>query len=462
MIRSMRRIVATRRPKNVGPGAHRVRKGAITAGVVALLMAACLGAVPSEAAIPKGLMLLNDNGGWCWFQDERAIIHDGKLIVGSVAHRHGTDGRDRHGNIELTILDLGRRAVDGIVVLHPHLEADDHDAPALLVLPDGRLLAVYARHGTDKWIRYRITDKPDDPLAWGPEQHIERPAGVTYSNVFRLSAQGRQGRIYDFYRGENWNPNFVVSDDDGQTWQYGGHLVVFKGRPYVKYASDGVDTIHFVTTEHHPRNYDNSIYHAYLRDGVIYATDGRRIQPVIAGPIRPEQATRVFPGDADNVAWPIDLHLDDRGQPWCVYSVQKNRSSQDLRYRYARWDGRQWNDHALAFAGSALYEREADYSGLAALDPRNPDVVYVSTNADPVLGTPLISAADGRRHYEIFKAVTDDGGAEWTFTPITKDSTVDNLRPIVPVGEPTVLLWLRGTYSTYTDYDLDVVALIDP
>lgn len=25
------------------------------------------------------------NAGWCWFQDPRAIIQDGKLVIGSVA-----------------------------------------------------------------------------------------------------------------------------------------------------------------------------------------------------------------------------------------------------------------------------------------------------------------------------------------------------------------------------------------
>jgi len=28
---------------------------------------------------------LMHNAGWCWFQDPRAIIKDGKLVIGSVA-----------------------------------------------------------------------------------------------------------------------------------------------------------------------------------------------------------------------------------------------------------------------------------------------------------------------------------------------------------------------------------------
>ena len=41
------------------------------------------------------IIFFNNNGGWCWFQDERAIIHDNKLLVGSVAHARGTAGFSR-------------------------------------------------------------------------------------------------------------------------------------------------------------------------------------------------------------------------------------------------------------------------------------------------------------------------------------------------------------------------------
>jgi len=39
-----------------------------------------------------------------------------------------------------------------------------------------------------------------------------------------------------------------------------------------------------------------------------------------------------------------------------------------------------------------------------------------------------------------------------------------HLRPIVPraEGREPILLWLRGTYRTYTDYDLEVVGLLPP
>ena len=45
---------------------------------------------------------------------------------------------------------------------------------------------------------------------------------------------------------------------------------------------------------------------------------------------------------------------------------------------------------------------------------------------------------------------------------MTLNSTVDNLRPVVPKWDTgnTALLWLRGTLRSYTDYDLEVVGLV--
>ena len=87
--------------------------------------------------------------------------------------------------------------------------------------------------------------------------------------------------------------------------------------------------------------------------------------------------------------------------------------------------------------------------------------MYISTNADPVTGDALVSRADGKRHWEIFKGTNKDD--RWTWTQITHDSAFDNIRPIlVPANSDRVpLIWLRGTYRTYTDYDLAVVGLLD-
>jgi hypothetical protein len=235
----------------------------------------------------------------------------------------------------------------------------------------------------------------------------------------------------------------------------------------VRYATNASDTIHLLYTEAHPRDYDNSLYHVSYRDGALHRSDGSVLHPLTEGLTQPSEGTRIFQGDADHVAWGMDLVLDADERPVAVYSVQVGSAGlpvgeggDDIRYRYARWDGAAWQDFALAYGGSKLYSGEDDYSGLAAIDPTDTRIVYLSTNADPVSGKPLMSRADGKRHHELFRATTADGGQTWRFEPITQDSATDNLRPIVPrPGNEgrRVLLWLRGNYRAYTDYQQELV-----
>jgi hypothetical protein len=41
-------------------------------------------ATQREPARPRPVVL-NDDGGWCWFQDERALVVGDRLVFGSVA-----------------------------------------------------------------------------------------------------------------------------------------------------------------------------------------------------------------------------------------------------------------------------------------------------------------------------------------------------------------------------------------
>ncbi|UCF35737.1 MAG: BNR-4 repeat-containing protein [Acidobacteriota bacterium] len=425
----------------------------------------------SEAGLssPQDLVLLSEDGGWCWFEDPRAVIVENRLIVGIVASGH--EDASRKGDIRALVYDLVSGQTTE-VELADQLQLDDHDSPVFLPLQGSGIVALWSLHGNENRFYYRFS-KGDNPDQWEDTQfHIASDSSrVTYSNPFQLPDEGN--RIYNFFRGldNSFKPSYAYSDDLGKTWTTGAVFIdvpsEFRHRPYVKYASNGVDTVHMLYTEGHPRNYDNSIYHLLYRDGMLRRSDGEPIAPLSEGLSRPEEGTLVFRGDPENVAWTVDIELDGQGRPFAVYSVQVGSSGipdrqggLDHRYRLASWSGSSWHEEEIAYAGQRLYPGEDDYTGLAALIPGHPDKVYISTDAHPDSGKPLISRTDGKRHYEIFKG-TPGSSNEWIWEPITADSTQDNLRPIVPHPKDgrTVLLWLRGEYRTYTDYSLAVVGI---
>jgi hypothetical protein len=454
----------------------------VLAAAIAVSLVAAQASGPGETVRPgatalRAPIVLNDDGGWCWFQDERALVVAGRLVFGSVAA--GRSDPSRRDAVEATSVDLATGASTRFRLSTKPVEKagryDDHDAPAFVVRGDGRLLAVWAGHGYANRILSRVSLRPGDATAWSDEHtFVPSPSSsVTYSNLHRLA--GERGRIYDFFRGldNRFKPSVAWSDDEGESWKTGGVVVdvpaAFRHRPYVKYVSDGQDTVHLVYTDGHPRDFDNSLYHAFYRKGMLHRSDGTVIRPLVEGLREPAEGTRIFQGDAQNVAWVSDLELDAQGRPFVAYSVQKDsaglppgQGGADHRYRLALWTGTRWDDREIAFAGSRLYAGEDDYTGLVALVPGEPTRVFISTNADPSTGAPLVSTADGKRHWEIFRGATTDGGRDWRWQPVTKDSTADNLRPVVPrtQARDELLLWLRGRYRSYTDYDLEVVGLL--
>lgn len=436
---------------------------------------------PSSASQERprsNLIVFNDNGAWCWFQDERAIIDPvaGKMLIGSVADASGPGGVERNGNVEVTTYDLKTGAIQRSV-LHEQLQDDDHDVPALWIRPDGRYLACYGKHNTDKFTRWRLSAQPHDSTQWEPEEQFnwsKPPASIgdnnaTYANLHYL---GDEKRLYNFVRAVNRDHSILCSTDDGATWEYVGKLLLDDNvgyvNGYVKYASDGKRRIDFITTEHHPRDFNNSIYHAYVEGGKLHKSDGTVVDDNIfdTEAPKPVDLTRVFAadtavdGEVMTRCWTTDLAIQPNGNPYAIFTCRandpKNKNFDDHRFFYARYDGSQWQVHQLAKAGAKLWLAEQDYTGGAAVDPTDPNIVYISTPIDPREGTKLA-------HHEIYKGVTGDGGTTWAWSAITQNSTTDNLRPIVPQWdkEHTAILWFRGKMDRSQDFDTAIVGIVE-
>jgi hypothetical protein len=428
------------------------------------------------------LIQFNDNGAWCWFQSERAVVdtNASKIVIGSDASMTGTGGAPREGNVEATIFDLQSRTSQLYTLKFGASDpaafyADDHNAPGLLVMSNGNYLAVYAGHNTEEYSYWRIFDGTN----WSPEQIYDwstQPGGddfnTTYSNPHYMAAEGR---IYNFSRGSaHGSPNLITSDDLGQTWTYRGILATNGNVGYVNgyfnYCGNGVDRIDFICTEYHPADYNTSIYHGYVSNAMSFKSDGTLVDSVLYDKLAPTSPdfTRVFAantimpaGQTNTRCWGIDVKRYGDGTVAALFSarVNDNTTNPDHAFFYARWNGVAWTSTYLCDAGTMLYSSQTDYTGLGALCPNDPNTIFISTPTDPRNQTNLTV-------HEIFKGVTIDHGATWSWTPITQQSVRDNLRPIVPVwdGSDTALLWWRGTYNADNaaqNRDTAVVGIIE-
>ena len=431
--------------------------------------------------VSGNLVQFNDNGAWCWFQNERAVVDaaKGNLIISSDACEQGLGGYARHGTVEVVIYDLEtgswqRKAFKSWDDNH-NFYADDHNAAGLLIRPDGRYLAVYTAHNTEKYSYWRVFDGTN----WGSDYVYDwntQPGGAdfntTYSDPYYLSAEAR---TYDFARGAlHGSPNMIISTNYGDTWAYGGVLCTNQNVGYVNgyfnYWGNGVDRIDFVCTEYHPRNYNTSIYHGYVSNGMSFKSDGTLVDGNIFNKLAPTTPdfTQVFaantvqpPGQTNSRCWNFDVQRYDDGTIAILFKTRINdnpsfpSSDPNHAFFYARYDGSSWSSTYLCKAGKKMYGSEEDYTGLGALCPNDPNTIFVSTPIDPRNGSNLTV-------HEIFKGVTSDRGATWTWTPVTMNSVRDNYRPIVPAwdGNNMVVLWWRGTYTAAQNFDAAVVGIV--
>jgi hypothetical protein len=414
----------------------------------------------TDAVANGPLITFDDVGSWNWFQDERAVVdvENGKLVVGSVA----VNG-SRQGDIEAVIYDLASGEVGPPSKLG-NLSVDEYNAPALVVGPNGKYVAVWAGHRTDcntyysiydgsAWSEQMTFDWTEQGCPWdGDSTHM-----VTYSNVWFMD-----GELFDIARSVGTSPNLLSSSDSGATWSYCGRLTTATPTVYVagyyKYWGNNTDRIDFVGNEAHPRDLDTSLYSGYIQGGAIFkSTGGVRVDDALADGTAHDitEFTPVFKtgntvGDVViRHAWIADLVRYRDGSLGLIWTGRAgtggDNSNPDLRLLYGRFDGSSWKLTYLGKAGPKLYPSEEDYTGVGALHPDDPTTLFISTPYDPSDET----TAPARKH-EIWRGTTCDGGTTFQWTPVTANSSSDNIRPIVPKwdGEHTALLWLRGDFRS--------------
>ena len=391
---------------------------------------------------------LTENGAYCWFQDPRAVYIKGtgeKLYSSWVSNK---------GELYVGSYNYNTQKVKQCVI-RKKWDIDDHNSGSFIILPDKRLLFIYARHSKDG-IYCRTSLKPEDITEWGDERTIWKRGdkkGATYNHGFYLTSEKK---FYVFWRGGTWKPEFAISAD-GKGWSKSKVFIQSPAksglnvRPYCKYHSNGKDTIHMVFTDGHPRNESkNSVYYLKYRNGAFYKADGTKIKDMSELPIAPEEADVVYDAKKSGVrAWIWDIALNQKGNPVILFT--KLPQENNHRYWYAVWSGEIWVQNEITPGGkwfpqtkTGKTEKEHHYSGGMCLNQNDPSIVYLSREVK--LGK-----------FEIEKWITNDSGKSWKSEAITSNSKYINIRPVYPKGASgDKIIWMNGEYIHYTKFNTSI------
>jgi hypothetical protein len=447
--------------------------------LMALIMCAALTSSLSAQGIPKPgeqFTSITKDAIYTWYAEPKAIYYEGAHKRTYMAWNTSTGQKG--------IAYYDHTTQDTVVDTLPPMPygADDHNHPAIIVRPDGKIIIFCTGHdgGT---ITELISKNPEDITSWQPALYPGGNGGYCYPNAIFLKGEGTQGRLYLFFRDNAggypdgtvvWEPCFCFSDDWGVTWSRKYHM--FTGgsyKPYCKYASDDSTEIH-VVVERENRQGNSAvkpIYFMKYKNGTFYCANGRQLATMATLPVHDYQMDTIFYANrfgCSNTCY--DLALDANKNPVTVMDMFKDTSINI--YWYMRWTGTTW--FKTPFVNSGMYR--GCQSGFAAgitLDHENPSNVYLCRQMLKPSATPFNMADTSYTNYktnlkascwttsayphELEKWTTPDGGATWDTMPITRNTLSSvymntNCLPCVPrhhkAGTKIEVMWLNGIYQS--------------
>lgn len=403
--------------------------------------------------------LIASEGAWCWFADPRAIHYenaDKSINMSYIGYI------DVHGAVKASQYDWNTGEKKDILV-RSYFQPDDHNNPTFLVLPDERVLIIYSRHTDEAAFYYRVSLKPGDISQLGEEKCLKTDHNTTYPSPFILSDDPTHW--YMCWRGKSWHPTIArltMPDEKGDChFDWGPYQMVASNvssggiRPYAKYCSNGKDKIYFSFTSTHPDNEcPNWLNFAVVninggKQPTLHDIAGNKLSTISAGAyniyktndFKNQHPAVVVDAPSNHRAWVWQVVLDKNDNPRIACVRITNDKSQH-EYFYARWTGSKWALTDVCDGGGKFHPSNTErcYSGGEALDPANPNIMYVSR---PTQGT------YGNIH-EIWKYTIDDKGTVTGSEQITRNSQKGNVRPYIlnnSENSPMRLAWMNGDYQ---------------
>lgn len=382
-----------------------------------------------------------DNNIWTWWIYPLAQQRKDKTFFTSV---------DNNGNYYVNSFNHVSKEYVRVHLFNGY--ADDHNAPSINFLNNGRPIIFYTQHNTDNLIRYRIGNDPFTIENLGPERTFTTNQPITYTQSYVDNI----GDIHLFTRRANTGWYYLRSKDNGNTWGTFRTLQIENsGQFYLKIkprmADDGVEQIRMVFTGHPQNSPHQAIYYCYMNlyNGNIHIPQAGGGEPLIIGNVLEGSGVVLETSDMQTVYTPIQgrstrlFDVGDESLGISFVEFTDGTDGTDGMYKYALWNGNGFSVLDIAPTGRPIGGggNRGYFGGI--VQPENTDNELIVSREE-----------NGLWFIERKKLVSGN----WETTVLHEDNE-KMFRPIVPLGNNENVMYVRGEYSedNFSDFNTDLV-----
>lgn len=359
--------------------------------------------------------------------------------------------------------------------------ADEHNAPSICILENGKILVMYTGHAKNKVMYYRITEKPYDITSFGPEQTIAFNGYATYAQI---SENTKRKELWLFNRVDGVTWQFRYSKDEAKTWSEpytfissdAGGLFYFDVHKQLIASPNGTYEQWFFALYGHPKiSKDHTIRSGiFTADGDLTQPDGTPLGINLFEsntPINLPDLSVVYDSPAGttvrllSVAPTLPLRVG-----YCTFTLDDADSAV---YHSATYKNGKWCSSApIAKAGEFLAPGQTDGSqtyiaGMAYYYGVGEAGYHVNDGGWSDTNRIFLVRTDAKNRF-LESYVTHDCGEtytlEQTLRTIPKSTNIKIWRPYVPVfaQDNLPVYWHEGTYNAHTGgWHCDVVMYVE-
>lgn len=381
----------------------------------------------------------HDNSMYSWWVYPLSVYENYSTFFGTISDT---------GVVHLNSFDHVTRKFDRTEVYQS--EVDDHNAPSVNILKDGRIAVIYARHGKEKQVRFRITEKPYDIHTLGAEKTIETSTVISYVQSY----VDDNNRIHIFTRREASGWFYLRTDDEGETWAINRRLTwIGEGRTELFYMkikptrlADNTEVIRMVFTIHPELAADEQdIYYAALnlRTGSVFTPStsiGNAYDSGFGSIVELSSMQKVYTPASGKRTRIYDVSTGHLSVVFLEFTTKA-----DAVYKLSKWNGSGFTTYTLTAPGIPIGSSVSYFGGAMFSDYADNEV--------------LLSREDeGVWTIERWNLNKNN---QWETEVIVKSNGEKIFRPITPLGNSGNIMYVKGEYAegSYTDYDTNVVVL---